>query len=347
MSLPKWASFIQQCLVQRVYGDEFQDMASCMIERHHVTGQAVLDIVIRCRGSFCLAEDPLIPLYVRALVTLGLVKMSEVLFTLVQIWNQSDSRKRDEELSAAFSRADAAIVWDMTTAIASSGHREDRDTTRTSLTLSSRWLSAMMKWLSELSSPAAIHPIVTLIEATGSLIAALASSDNGMAVLADKYRSGELRGLLSIFATDGEFSEPRDSVKRALDATQPYMATVSMPLHERLDAVQKHFDLFGHAPNSSLDSGTEHSTQIDPLRFESTILDGIPVRTRAGLFVYFNAAVSFGWGRLNLRAADWVALWQAAGGRPQSNLISERSLCRESPPRDTCAPGETRPLILL
>src|SRR5947207_2299131 len=149
MSLPKWASFIQQCLVQRVYGDEFQDMASCMIERHHVTGQAVLDIVIRCRGSFCLAEDTLILLYVRALVT--------------------------------------------------------------------------------------------LIEATGSLIAALASSDNGMAVLADKYRSGELRGLLSIFATDGEFSEPRESVKRALDASQPYMATVSMQLHERLDAVQKHF----------------------------------------------------------------------------------------------------------
>jgi hypothetical protein len=108
------------------------------------------------------------------------------------------------------------------------------------------------------------------------------------------------------------------------------MATVSIQLHERLDAVQKHFDLFDHAPNPSLERRTSNPTQIDPLRFESTILDGIPVRTRAGLFVYFNAAVSLGQDRPSCRAADLVALWQAAGRRPQNNLISERSLCRES-----------------
>src|SRR5450755_416954 len=115
MSLPRWTSFIQQCLLQRVDGEEFQDMAACMIEKHHVTGQALLDIVIRCRGSFCPAEDPLIPVYVRALVTLRLAKISEVLFTLVQIWNQSDSRKKEEETPGFFSRVDAAIVGDLTT----------------------------------------------------------------------------------------------------------------------------------------------------------------------------------------------------------------------------------------
>jgi hypothetical protein len=72
------------------------------------------------------------------------------------------------------------------------------------------------------------------------------------------------------------------------------MATISMQLHERLDAVQKHFGLFDNDPTSSLEPRPENANQIDTLRFESSILDGIPVRTRAGLFVYFNAAVSLG-----------------------------------------------------
>ena len=70
------------------------------------------------------------------------------------------------------------------------------------------------------------------------------------------------------------------------------MANISIQLHERLDGVQKDFDLFGHVPTHALEPQPENSTPIDPLHFESTILDGIPVRTRAGLFVYFNAAVS-------------------------------------------------------
>ena len=70
------------------------------------------------------------------------------------------------------------------------------------------------------------------------------------------------------------------------------MANISLDLHERLDAVQKHFDLFDRASTPNMEPQSENSTQIDPLYFESTILDAIPVRTRAGLFVYFNAAVS-------------------------------------------------------
>jgi hypothetical protein len=86
------------------------------------------------------------------------------------------------------------------------------------------------------------------------------------------------------------------------------MANISLQLHQRLDAVQKHFDLFDHAPSPSLESRPGNATQIDPLQFESTILDRMPVRTRAGLFVYFNAAVSSG---------SWQTLipliWQLCG----------------------------------
>ena len=196
MSHSKSTLFVQRCLSQRIDGDEFQDMAVCMIEKHYATGQALLNTVIRCRGSFCPTEDPLIPLYVRVLVALGLAHISDVLFTLVQIWNQSESRKVEVEQPGIISRSDTSIVLDLATTIASNERREEPDTTRKSLVLSSRWLSAMMKWLSELSSQTPIHPVVTLIEAIGSLIAALASSDNGMALLANKDKTGELKPLL-------------------------------------------------------------------------------------------------------------------------------------------------------
>ena len=192
MSLPKWTLFVQRCLWQRIDGDEFQDMAVSMNEKHHVAGQALLNVVIRCRGSFCPVEDPLIPPYIRALVALGLVHVSDVLFTLIQIWNNSECRKVEEEQPGTISRADASIILDLAAIIASGDHGEDTITTCKSLTLSSRWLSAMIKWLSGISSQTTIHPMVTLIEAIGSLIAALSSSDIGITLLADKDKSGEL-----------------------------------------------------------------------------------------------------------------------------------------------------------
>ena len=196
MSLPSWTLFVQRCLLQRIDGDEFQEMAFCMNEKHHVAGQALLNVVIRCRGSFCPAEDPLIPLYIRALVTLGFAKISDVLSALIQIWNQAESRKAEEEHPGIISRADASIALDLATVVASDEPGEDTHTTRKSLILSSRWLSAIMKWLSELSSQTSLRPVVTLIEAIGSLIAALASSGNGVALLANKDNSGQLKGVL-------------------------------------------------------------------------------------------------------------------------------------------------------
>lgn len=205
MSLLKWTSFVQRCLLRRVDGDEFQDMAGCLIEKHHVTGQALVDIVIRCRGSFCPAEDPLIPVYIRVLVTLGLAHISEVLFTLIQIWNQQSSRKKEEQVPGTFSRIDAAIVGDLAAIIALNEHRKDQDSTKTSLILSSRWLSATMKWLSELSSQTTAHPVMALAEAIGSLIVALASSDIGMALLANKDRTGERTDLFGILVANRHF----------------------------------------------------------------------------------------------------------------------------------------------
>ena len=107
------------------------------------------------------------------------------------------------------------------------------------------------------------------------------------------------------------------------------MANISIQLHERLDGVQKHFDLFDHVPAPALEPRPENPTSIDPLHFESTILDGIPVRTRAGLFVYFNAAVSTATNQ-RCHFANSAALWETTDRRSQNSFISQRALCRES-----------------
>ena len=69
------------------------------------------------------------------------------------------------------------------------------------------------------------------------------------------------------------------------------MANISIQVHEQLDGVQKQFQLFDRPPTLSLEPRREISTQIDSLHFESTLLDRMHVRSRAGLFVYFNASV--------------------------------------------------------
>ena len=65
-----------------------------------------------------------------------------------------------------------------------------------------------------------------------------------------------------------------------------------MQLHERLDGVQKQFGLSLGSATLDLELRPESSPDIDPLHFETTVLDRIPVRSRAGLFAYFNALVS-------------------------------------------------------
>ena len=89
------------------------------------------------------------------------------------------------------------------------------------------------------------------------------------------------------------------------------MANISMQVHEQLDRVQKQFQLFDRPPTLSLEPRRENSTQIDSLQFESTLLDRIRVRSRAGLFAYFNASVSSEISQ-TVHATDILALRETA-----------------------------------
>lgn len=230
MSLSQWTLFVQRCLIQRIDGDEFQELAQLMSEKHLIQSRSLTNVLLHCRRSFCPTEDPLIPLYIHATVALGLAQTSDVVLSLVKLWNQIEYRDHGGKQPGAIARADAAIVHDLATIVASDIPQKGTDSIQTSLLLSSRWLLALVKWIPEQSSQMVVQPVVTLIEAIGLFIANMASSDVGMTLLANKDSTGSVRDSSSILHLTGANRTPR--ISQASSECVPafygrYLATIT------------------------------------------------------------------------------------------------------------------------
>lgn len=77
---------------------------------------------------------------------------------------------------------------------------------------------------------------------------------------------------------------------QALSAYIPLCVQVSLPLRNRLDSLQKEFNLYGEAGSKALDSMMD-SMNVNALQFEASVMDGPVINSRAGLYVYINAMV--------------------------------------------------------
>lgn len=77
---------------------------------------------------------------------------------------------------------------------------------------------------------------------------------------------------------------------RALTAYSPICAEISIPLRNRLDQLQKEFNLFLKGEKSNQDHVIE-DTAVSTLEFESRVVDIPPVSSRAGLYIYVNSLV--------------------------------------------------------
>ena len=66
---------------------------------------------------------------------------------------------------------------------------------------------------------------------------------------------------------------------------------VSVPLRHRLDALQKEFNLYGQQPSKQLGHAEIEGMNVNSLQFESSVIDGPTINTRAGLYVYLNSMV--------------------------------------------------------
>jgi len=79
---------------------------------------------------------------------------------------------------------------------------------------------------------------------------------------------------------------------QALSAYLPLCIDVSLPLRQRLDALQKEFNLFGDQPSKPLEHPALSEMNVNALQFEASIMDGPVIYARASLYVYINAMVS-------------------------------------------------------
>ena len=190
MSLPTWSHLVRQCLLHRTNGDEFQELADFLNEKHRLPGKPLVKIILDCRKSFCPSNDPLVPHYVHAIVALGLADLSDALFVLIHNWNDPGHRASEEQTPGTVSGPDIPIVLDLASTAASGNHQESAHATRKSLIITSRWLSALVKWVSEKQEQVTVLPTMTLLEAVGILLVSIASNRQGMTVLEERKEIG-------------------------------------------------------------------------------------------------------------------------------------------------------------
>lgn len=96
---------------------------------------------------------------------------------------------------------------------------------------------------------------------------------------------------------------------QALSAYIPLCVQVSLPLRNRMDALQKEFNLYGEAGSKSLDSMMD-SMNVNALQFEASVMDGPVINSRAGLYVYINAMV-LSFHSIDIGLANYYSWWDA------------------------------------
>jgi len=71
-----------------------------------------------------------------------------------------------------------------------------------------------------------------------------------------------------------------------------FIGVVSTHLHDRLGALQKQYNLYEETATKVLEDSLMHGVNLAALQFESGVMDGPVIHSRAGLYVYLNASVS-------------------------------------------------------
>ncbi|KAK2877085.1 hypothetical protein FQN49_001438 [Arthroderma sp. PD_2] len=304
----EWQNLLQHCVDQRISSGEFQELARVMLRRHPIAGKDLVDVILESRAGTEFDWDPLIPDYVDAIHRLAHIDIFKILPSLlahssiqsdVQHWNkankaQNDAKNQgtDEEdapdpkipKNSTTLLTDYGIIQNVITAV-TTGH-----VPRTALGFMNTcsaiadWILTLISWNSQagaekgegrggqlLSSP----DVVSIFVAIGFLFGTLAGTEIGA-------------NALSI-QNSGTFKRQRMKLAQALTEYAPLCAEISIPLRNRLDALQKEFSLFvksGEKPNQE---PVMEEMNVSTLEFESRVVDIPPVSSRAGLYIYVNS----------------------------------------------------------
>jgi mediator of RNA polymerase II transcription subunit 5 len=83
----------------------------------------------------------------------------------------------------------------------------------------------------------------------------------------------------------------KNRLGQAISAYIPICAQISIPLHNRLDTLQKAFNIFDGSGSRSLEDAMMDEVDANAIQFESNVIDNPIINSRAGLYIYLNALV--------------------------------------------------------
>ncbi|EDN09154.1 conserved hypothetical protein [Histoplasma mississippiense (nom. inval.)] len=223
-------------------------------------------------------------LYVDTLHRLGSIKLEDILESLLAHSTVSQKQASVQNGSATKTplstlMTDYCVIHNATIA-ATSGHAP-KTIAEAGNTFSAlaQWILSLLSWNSSRepegdpsSSLTSSPDALTVFESLGILFAALASTERSV-------------NALSAAGT----KEWRNKLGQALSEYIPLCAGVSIPLRDRLEALQKDFNLYGHDGEKSLEDSMMENVNISALEFESNVLDGVIINSRAGPYIYVNA----------------------------------------------------------
>lgn len=312
--MEQWRKLLHQCLIHRIDANEFRDLAKLLFRRCPLPESTLLDVVLEEARTVTnnVQWDPLLPLYVDALGKLGKVKISTVLQVLLRhssvVESSSGTSSKPQTPTAAAAAAelpekekerekekgkektrkgkkvctfmtDIRIIQDAVMAISAGNAPKTTGEAVQIFTAIAEWIMAVVAWHNNnmdedrqggglMNSPDA----VSLFESLGILLAAL---------------SGTEKALEALSAENSEAFKIK--LGQALSAYLPLCAGVSMPLRNRLDSLQKDFNLYGEPASKSLEVSMMDGVNVNALQFEASVIDGPVINSRAGLYIYLNA----------------------------------------------------------
>ncbi|RAL05751.1 putative RNA polymerase II mediator complex subunit Nut1 [Aspergillus ibericus CBS 121593] len=286
-SSEQWGTFLRQCLLHRIDAAEFKNLTRLLLQRSPITEAPLLNVLLETRIATGIKWDPLLPLYIDCLCKMGVVQTSTVLNSLLKYSSIHDkpSSPGSEAVQSKQKRTcytlmtDIRVVQDAMLSV-STGSAPKTFLEAIGIFHSIvDWIQAVVAWHNShmdashqtgglMSSPDA----VSLFESLGILLAALSGTAKGLQVLsADSHEALKIK------------------LGQALSAYLPLCVEVSLPLRNRLDGLQKEFNLFGEPPSKALDVSMMENVNVNALQFEDSVMDGPMINSRAGLYVYINA----------------------------------------------------------
>ncbi|KAJ5655513.1 hypothetical protein N7507_007463 [Penicillium longicatenatum] len=280
----KWRTFLHQCLAHRVDVDEFRDLCKLMLTRSPIGEDELLDMLLDARGASTITWDPLLPVYVDGLCKAGQVKSSSALTSVLKRSSIRDKNENGNNTSTLMT--DIKVIQDVMLSISTGAIPRSINEAAELYAATVEWMFAVVSWhknsLSSLqhagglmSSPDA----VSLIESLGILLAALSGTAKGVETLSSDSQKGVLRGL-------------KQKLGLALSAYIPLCVDVSLPLRQRLDTLQKEFNLYGEQTSKPLDHSAIDGLNVNALQFEASVMVGPTINTRAGIYVYLNSMLA-------------------------------------------------------